>query len=143
MGEVPEPLRRYPTNEGRRDLAARLGLTVDPRAQDWEWQVADHEAFETLLVLYRSEQLSDDERFSLMEMLIQCVEEMIWERRPPSGVEEMPQWQAVNALLRANPRLHVSSIAYWSGFGHDNPDVSFRVSASMRLVWASVESSLA
>lgn len=32
---------RYPTRVGREALAARLGLTIDPFSQDWEWEVAE------------------------------------------------------------------------------------------------------
>ena len=92
--------------------------------------------------MYREERLSDDERFSLMEMLIQCVNDMVPAYGPPGEVEELPQWRAVAALLRTNPRLLASSIAYWSLFGHDNPDEQFRVAVPMRKVWAAVQPDL-
>jgi hypothetical protein len=141
--EVPDHLRRYPTKAGREALAARLGLTIDPHSQDWEWEVAGPQHFDTWLATYRNAVLSDDERFSLTEMLIQCVEHMVPLRSPPNEVEELPQWQAVATLLKANPRLHASSIAYWSVFNRDDPEEHFRVSVPMRKVWASVKSNLA
>jgi hypothetical protein len=143
MNELPEHLKRYPTRPGREALAARLGLKIDPFSQDWEWEVAESARFAEWLAVYRSERLSDDERFSLMEMLIQCVNDMAPTEGPPEEVEELPQWQALVALLRANPRLHASSIAYWSVFGHDHPEEQFRVSVPMRRVWAAVRPSLA
>ena len=142
MEEVPDDLRRYPTKDGREALAARLGLTIDPYSQDWEWEVAEPENFETWLALYRDAPLSDDERFSLMEMLIQCVEDMVSAQGPPEEVEQLPQWQAVATLLQANPQLHASSIAYWSAFDHDNPEEAFRVSFPMRRVWTAVKPTL-
>lgn len=143
MDEVPDHVRRYPTKAGREALAARLDLTIDPHSQDWEWEVAGPLHFDTWLATYRSAALSDDERFSLMEMLIQCVEDMVPLRGPPDEVEELPQWQAVATLLKANPRLHASSIAYWSVFGRDDPEEHFRVSIPMRKVWAAVKPNLA
>ncbi len=143
MDEFPEHLKRYPTGAGQAALATRLGLTIHPHSQDWEWEVAKPEKFGEWLSVYRSEPLSDDERFSLMEMLIQCVDDTVPTYGPPSEVEELPQWQAVAALLRASPQLHASSIAYWSVFGHDDPEEQFRVSVPMRRVWATVQSSLA
>ena len=137
MRGVPEHLRRYPTSAGRNDLAARLGLSaVDPRDQDWEWQFAEAEMFDKWLAVYRSQPLCDDERFSLMEMLIQCVEDTVEANGSPVEVDAVPQWQAVAALLMANPQLHATSIAYWSVLGHGDPDAGFRVSAAMRRVWA-------
>lgn len=141
--KVPHELKRYPTKAGRESLAARLGLVIGPYDQDWEWQVAEPEKFDGWLAAYREAPLSDDERFSLMEMLIQCVEDMVSLRGPPEEVEELAPWQAVAALLRANPRLHASSIAYWSAFGGDDPEEQFRVSVPMRQVWAAVQSTLA
>jgi len=141
--EVLDHLRRYPTKAGREALAARLDLIIDPHSQDWEWEVAGPQHFDTWLSTYRNGPLSDDERFSLMEMLIQSVEDMVPLRGPPVEVEELPQWQAVAKLLRANPRLHASSIAYWSVFGRDEPEEHFRVSIPMRKVWTAVKSNLA
>jgi hypothetical protein len=140
---VPEHLKRYPTAAGREALATRLGLTIDPDAQDWEWEVARPEHFAQWLAIYRDQPLSDDERFSLMEMLIQCVNDRVPADASPDEVEELPAWQAVAALLRAQPQLHASSIAYWSVFGHDEPEEHFGVSVPMRRVWAVVQSSLA
>jgi hypothetical protein len=142
LDEVPERLKRYPSSAARAALAARLGLTIHPFSQDWEWEVAESDRFGEWLAVYRGERLSDEERFSLMEMLIQCVEDMLPPHGPPEEVEALPEWQAVSDLLRASPRLHASSIAYWSVFGRRDPEQSFRVSVPMRRVWAAVQPSL-
>ena len=142
VNELPEHLKRYSTRAGQDDLAARLGLKIDPRSQDWEWEVARPEMFDEWLAVYRSAPLSDDERFSLMEILIQCVEDTAPDDSATSAVEDLPQWRAVADLLRASPWLHASSIAYWSVLGHDEPEGRFQVSLPMRRVWASVQSSL-
>jgi hypothetical protein len=142
MYQLPEHQERYPTSAGREALASRLGLTINPFSQDWEWEVADPAHFEDWLALYHQSALSDDERFSLMEMLIQCVDDMGSEVDTPEEVEKLPQWQAVATLLRSNPQLHASSIVYWSVFGQDDADELFRVSLPMRKLWAAVQGSL-
>jgi hypothetical protein len=142
MDELPEYLTRYPTRAGRDALAVRLGLTIDPFSQDWEWEVASPRHFVKWLTVYRDEPLSDDERFSLMEMLIQCVDCKAQTFGRTDEVEELPEWRAVATLLRERPRLHASSIAYWCVFGHDDPDQQFRVSVPMRRVWAAVQPAL-
>jgi hypothetical protein len=140
VDEVPDHLRRYPTKAGREALADRLGLTIDPYSQDWEWEVAAPECFQEWLTVYPDASLTDDERFSLMEILVQCVEDIC----PVEGpIEQLPEWQAVAVLLRANPRLHASTICYWSLFEHDNPEEQFQVSVLMRRVWADVQGLLA
>ena len=100
---IPEHLVRYPTREGRESLAARLHLFIDPTSQDWEYEVADADRFQDWIAVYRDESLSYDERFSLMEILIQCVEDIC---DGDKSAEQLPEWQAVAALLLANGRLH-------------------------------------
>ena len=139
MDQVPYYVRRYPTRAGREALAARLDLTIDPFSQDWEWEVAEPAHLARWLTVYRQESLTDDERFSLMEMLVQCVEELAPDHGPPELVDALPEWQEVAALLRANPRLHASTIGYWSVFAQDDPEGQFRVSQSMRRLWAAVQ----
>lgn len=143
MESLPENLKRYPNRSGRDALAARLGLTIDPFSQDWEWEVAKPEKFQTWLAVYRFEPLSDGERLSLMEMLIQCVESLARLRGVDAQVGEFPEWQAVDDLLRANSRLHASTIEYWAlPEADDDPDHQFRVTGSMRRLWATVQSML-
>jgi len=136
---IPEHLVRYPTRAGQEALAARLHLFIDPSFQDWEWMIADSSRFEEWIAVYQDESLSDDERFSLMEILIQCVEDMCLGDKP---AEQLPEWQAVAALLLANGRLHASTICYWSALGHDDPEEQFHVSAPMRRVWDKIQQSL-
>jgi hypothetical protein len=141
--EVPDHLRRYPTRAGREALAVRLGLTIDPYSQDWEWEVAAPKHFQRWLAIYRNAPLTDDERFSLMEMLVQCVEEMSPDPGTQEQVEQLPEWQAVATLLRLKPRLHASTICYWSLLGHEKPEQQFRVSVPMRRLWQKVQHLLA
>ncbi len=140
---LPDHLRRYPTQAGRLALAGRLGLHIDPFAQDWEWEVAEPQHFPHWLAVYQHDELTDDERFSLMEMLVQCVENMAGEDGFPDAVEASPTWQAVAGLLRINARLHASTIWYWCVFDHEAPDEVFRVSHAMRRVWAEIQPGLA
>jgi hypothetical protein len=139
---VPAHFMRYPTQAGREALAARLDLTIDPYSQDWEWEVAKPKHFPSWLSLYKEVALTDDERFSLMEMLVQCVNDMNPPYTPPEQVERSPEWQAVADLLRLRPRLHASTIAYWSVFGEEWPEGQFQVSTPMRQVWADVRPTL-
>jgi hypothetical protein len=143
VDEVPDNLKRYPTKAGRETLAKRLGLTIGDYSQDWEWEVAGPEHFEPWVEVYRNAALSDDERFSLMEMLVQCAEDMSPADGPQELVEDFPAWQVVASLLRERPQLHASTIVYWSMFGQDDPEGQFRVSVPMRRVWAEVQEALA
>jgi hypothetical protein len=69
---------RFPT-DGALGLAKRFHLPFNNNMQDWPWEIADHSRFDEFLQVYDSEPLSLDERFTLMKMLIQCVENFAWE----------------------------------------------------------------
>jgi hypothetical protein len=134
----PEHNPQGRTRSSRERLAARLGLALDPRSQDWEWQVADPTRFPEWLATYRDAPLDDGERVSLMEMLVQCVDDLARLCDSPAQVERLPEWVAVAGLLRANPRLHAATIAYWCVLGAEDPEEQFAVSPPMRQVWAEV-----
>jgi hypothetical protein len=47
-----------------------------PHMQDWEWEVADSERINEFPSAYESGELSDDERFTLMETILQSFEDL-------------------------------------------------------------------
>ncbi|MFZ2987693.1 hypothetical protein [Ideonella sp.] len=57
----------YPTTPARQALAAQFNLPYDDAMQDWEWQVANSDAFDQYLAAYTIA-MPSDQRFSLMEM---------------------------------------------------------------------------
>jgi hypothetical protein len=128
--EVPQ---RWATAVARASLARRFGLPYDHWMQDWEWEVAEPSRFGEFLEAYTSGALDEDERFTLMEMLVQCVEDM----ELPS-VATAPEWRSVAALLTAAPRLHASSVRYWSCLGDRDLEDCFSVSGPMRAIWETI-----
>ena len=44
--------------------------------QDWEWEVASPERIDEFLAAYEGGELTDDERFTLMETLLQSFEDV-------------------------------------------------------------------
>jgi hypothetical protein len=127
---VPEIPDRWATNAARMSLARRFALPYDPLSQDWEWEVADPSRFGEFLDAYGSGSLDEDERFALMEILIQCIEDM-----GLHSVEASPQWHSVANLLHAHAGLHASSIRYWSCLEARDLEDCFGVTAPMRAVW--------
>lgn len=131
---TPDVPARFPTAAARVSLASRLRLPYHPAMQDWEWEVADPARLDELLAAYSSGGLSADERFALMEMLIQCVEDA---ELPAVGAS--PQWRAVAALLIADPTLHASSVRYWSCLDGGDAEECFGVTGPMREVWQVIQ----
>lgn len=118
----------YPSQTAREALASRFGLPFHDSMQDWEWEVADVGRFDEFLEVYRAAGVTDAERYSLMEMLIQCVEEM------PSSLFDAA-WQRIEPFLLARPEIHASTISYWACLEEIGPEAEFEVSRNMRRIW--------
>jgi hypothetical protein len=117
---------RFPTCKARQSLAARFGLPYDSSMQDWEWEVADAARFDEFLAGYRPSELTEYELFSLMEVLVQCAEDM------PNEQGFLNAWRAIEPLLRGNIGTHRATIEYWSCLGEHELAACFRVTPSMR-----------
>jgi len=115
----------YPTTAARKAMAARFSLPYDDAMQDWEWEVANADEFERYLAAY-TPAMPSDQRFSLMEMLVQCVED--------SKDEALfsIRWARIRPLLVNHITLHAPTIAYWACGEEGGLDSAFRVSRPMR-----------
>ena len=122
----------YPSIAARKTLAVRLGLPFHSQMQDWDWEVADQKRFEEFIEVYRSGDISDSERHSLMEILIQCVEDM------GSGLRFDSAWGSIEPLLVARSCIHRSTVEYWACLEGTEPDMQFQVSRNMRKVWSMI-----
>jgi hypothetical protein len=76
--------------------------------QDWEYEVADSKRINEFLEAYESGELTEDEKFTLMETIIQSFEDL-----GPS-VADHPSWGRVLRLLDDNIDLHIYTVWYWS-----------------------------
>lgn len=70
-----EPAFRCATEAAISSLATKIGLPNTPDMQDWECQVAPPDRLSEFLSVCDTENLNDDERFCLMEIVIQSFEE--------------------------------------------------------------------
>ncbi len=107
---VPAHLWRYPTREAIDSLARRFGLPNEPNMQDWPWEVADLARIDEFIDAYENGNLSDDEKFVLMEMLIQSFDDV------EEPLEGNSKWRKVLGFIEANISLHIYSVWYWSQF---------------------------
>ena len=105
---IPRRLWRFHTKEARDKLAARFGLPNEAGMQDWHWQVADPERVDEFLAAYRSGELSEDERFTLMDTIIHSSQG--W----TDTETELRQWNDILALLEENIELHIYTLCYWA-----------------------------
>ena len=121
--ELPEHLWRYPTGAARESLAARFGLPLDDSDQDWEWTNSRPEQLPDCLAAYQSGELDDDERFTLMEMMIQCAEDE----------PEKVHLAEVLKSLETQVKLHLASVWYWACIGSEQED-SWDIAPGMRAI---------
>jgi hypothetical protein len=105
---VPEHLLRFPTGAAIDSLANRFGLPNTPDMQDWEWEVADPSRIDEFMSAYESGDLSEDERFVLMEILLQSFADL------GTSLEDDPRWVRALRWLDENVDLHAHSVWYWS-----------------------------
>lgn len=98
--------------------------------QDWAYEVSDPERIGEFLDAYLQEGMSEDERFTVMQTIIDSSE------RNPIPLEEQPQWAQIQQELRHNIALHASTIFYWSLPQEPDaqPDRLWRVTPSMRTI---------
>ncbi|MCB2086394.1 MAG: hypothetical protein H6920_03645 [Sphingomonadaceae bacterium] len=96
--------------------------------QDWEFEVADANRIDEFLSAYQSQELTDDERFTLMEMIIQSFEDL------GESLQADNRWQSAIDLLDANIRLHAHSVWYWSCLEESGSGDLFFVSPSIRVL---------
>ena len=123
---VPEHLFRSPTRASIEALAKRFDLPFDTSMQDWEWEVADPDRIDEFLEAYRMGELDEDERFTLMETIIQSFEDA------PQAPEADPRWCEVLNLLTTGIDLHISTVWYWAATDHQRLDDTWLVTPSIR-----------
>lgn len=97
--------------------------------QDWVWQVADSSRIDEFLAAYSGGELSDDERFTLMETIIQSFD----------GLDERlavhARWPRVLGWLDQSIDVHIYSVWYWS-CDEDPIADGFRVTPDIRKIQA-------
>ncbi len=125
---LPQQFWRYPTAEAIANLAVRFNVPNHPEMQDWEWEVADSSRLDEYLAVYNSGELTDDERFTLMETIIQAFE------NAPGELDAHPHWGATLSILGVNFDLHAYTVWYWSGQGHVRGEGEWRVSQPLRSI---------
>lgn len=129
MAVRPE-FRRFSTGVAMDALAKRFKLLRTPDMQDWEWEVADASRIDEFLAAYESGELTDDERFTLMEIIIQSFADL------PQPLSSDPRWSRTLELITGNVSIHLYSIWYWSCFDNDiGHEELWKVTPYLRVVF--------
>jgi hypothetical protein len=127
---APEHLWRFPTAAAIASLAKRFDLPNTPGMQDWEYEVADSARIDEFMAAYQRGELNDDERFTLMETILESFEQL----PQPTGSD--PRWHAALELLDTNIRLQICTVWYWSDVENENGEDSWKVAPFLRTLLA-------
>lgn len=123
---VPEHLYRFPSLASIEALAKRFNLPFDTSMQDWAWEIADPNRIDEFLEAYRRGNLDDDERFTLMETIIQSFEDGF------QAPESDPRWFEVLDLLKTRIDLHIFTVWYWADTDQECLGDTWLVTPSIR-----------
>jgi hypothetical protein len=104
-----EPKFRSVTRKSITKLSYIFKVQDSEFMQDWEWVIADHRRINEYIQLYLKMHMTDDDRFGIMETIIQSVEDLYSRNGFPPK-----QWSIVKKLLKRNKELHQYTVFYWS-----------------------------
>jgi hypothetical protein len=133
-----QPPQRYGTAASVAAIQRRFDLpTPEVYKQDWELCCGDAQQLNEFLTCYEIGNLTDDERFTLMEIIISSFD---------GGGQDRPNSAEFNERLRhqliRDFKLHAFTIYYWCCWDNDtdaNPDHQFYATPLLRDIWRTME----
>jgi hypothetical protein len=120
---------RHPTKAAIDRLSKCFGLTLDPYMQDWEIECADPKRVGEFLDFYLTGTVDDDERFTLMALILGSFEEYY-----RSNESDSTLWDRIKSLLSADVDLHSDHIEYYQRLDALSDDECFPISKLMRQI---------
>lgn len=120
---------RCPTGEAMHALAKQLDLPPPPLAYDWHYAVADPARIEDFVVAYENLSLSDDEKFTLMEVILNSVIDAA-----DMTILENHLWKNIVMLLDNNIALHIYSVWYYASTEQENIEDAWFIAPDMRKI---------
>lgn len=115
---------KFPNTNARVALAKRLNLAYLENMQDWEYEVADIFRIDDFLNTYDLNDITEDERFLLIEMLFQSFEEV-------DDLEKDTRWYRTLSLVENNLDLHTQTVLYWAN-GVESLEDSWNITPFIR-----------
>lgn len=97
--------------------------------QDWEIECADPNRVGEFLDFYLKRTADDDERFTLMALILGSFEEYHGLDEPDSVL-----WERIRSILEADIRLHRDHIEYYQCFDVQSEEEYFPITKLMRQI---------
>lgn len=125
---------KYLTQIAIETLNKRLKLpTLSPYSQDWEYELADASRVEEFVTYYTKNDLTIDEKFALMALIISSYDDSITKANETTKI-----WNRIRSLILKDYKIHKNTIIYW---GQEENDLEncFAVTVLIREVLKEVE----
>ena len=120
-----EPEFRCGTAKAIQKLVKELNMPYEDWMQDWPYEVASPNEIDKYICYYRK-LTDDDEKFVLMEAIIQATEDLNTDKL----FEEY--LSIIKHLLEDNFTIHQYTIYYWASFDNEDIDDCWKISLFMR-----------
>ena len=125
--KIKEPGYRFGDNW--EELATLFNYTIEKHDQDWTYTIAEPERIDDYIQAYDSIITNEDTKFSLMEMIIQALED----QRSNELIKS--KWPLVKNLLLKDVELHQYTIFYWGCWDKENIEDCWLVTPLFRALW--------
>ena len=99
-----------PDSKSRKNLANRLNLEYNEIMQDWEYEISDCTRIYEFIKEYENQQTTDKERQSLMEIMIDCLNDLLQDN---NETEFEIHIKNIREKLNENSHLHIGTMNYW------------------------------
>jgi hypothetical protein len=120
---------RHPTRAAIDRLSDCFGLVLDHYMQDWEIECADPTRVREFLDFYAAGTANDDERFTLMAMILGSFEEYHGLHEPDSAI-----WERIRSVLTADIDLHRDQIEYYQCLDAESEEEHFPITKLIRQI---------
>ncbi|MDO3410141.1 hypothetical protein QWJ34_10245 [Saccharibacillus sp. CPCC 101409] len=127
-----EDCPKYVTWQAREGLELLLTFAEEAGQleQDWEYVAGDPERIDEFLNVYEQAELTIDERFALMIIIISSYDDWL-----STASESRDEWPRIAAHLVRNSSIHWNTVEYWSLLDEDDPENWWPSAPLMRGIW--------
>ncbi len=124
-------MERYITKKSINGLVRKLGLPAgDKYSQDWEYEVASANIASKILKDYiERDDLTEDERFTLMHIILESINEFI-----SDCGKEFPMMREFIEVALRDYAVHESTYEYWACQDNDKIDEIFELTPIIRKI---------
>ncbi|WP_147239356.1 hypothetical protein [Tenacibaculum sp. E3R01] len=129
--KIEESKFRCGNGKAIKELVAKYAYLYSDWMQDWPYDIAESKEIENYFQHY-DEQIDEDKKFSLMEMLIQALTDI----EDKNDFDK--NWKRLKSRIIKDFEIHEYTILYWSCFGENLSDC-WKVTPYIRELWKEIK----